>query len=175
MYVFADHIDHGQPPATCNLFYNRDCTEGGCIVSAIANQTKRVLSHPFQKCLGPDRAPFQNLRRMRGACEGWRAHGWLRPQVLVRAQMVRRPLTGIQITPKVLLYCRLAHFLGDITQPLHASGAAIGGNAYPVTFNNKTTELHAVRPSKTAILLKIPTDDCLERSGMGTSSTASPT
>jgi hypothetical protein len=28
-----------QPPAVCNTYYNRDCTKGGCIVSAIANQS----------------------------------------------------------------------------------------------------------------------------------------
>lgn len=38
----------------------------------------------------------------------------------------------------------VAHFMGDISQPLHASGVAIGGNAYSVRFNNRTTNLHSV-------------------------------
>jgi S1/P1 Nuclease len=28
------------PPAVCNTYYNRDCTKGGCVISAIANQTE---------------------------------------------------------------------------------------------------------------------------------------
>jgi hypothetical protein len=38
----------------------------------------------------------------------------------------------------------VAHFLGDIAQPLHASGRAAGGNFYRVKFANVSTELHAV-------------------------------
>lgn len=38
----------------------------------------------------------------------------------------------------------VSHFLGDITQPLHASGIAAGGNFFNVTFGNHLTELHAV-------------------------------
>ena len=38
----------------------------------------------------------------------------------------------------------LVHFLGDITQPLHASGIAAGGNLINVIFGNRSTELHAV-------------------------------
>ncbi|KAH9907572.1 nuclease P1 [Xylariomycetidae sp. FL2044] len=29
-----------QPPSFCNVHYNRDCTSGGCIISALANQTQ---------------------------------------------------------------------------------------------------------------------------------------
>jgi hypothetical protein len=38
----------------------------------------------------------------------------------------------------------VVHFLGDINQPLHASGRAAGGNFYNVTFGGVSTELHAV-------------------------------
>lgn len=38
----------------------------------------------------------------------------------------------------------VSHFLGDITQPLHASGIAAGSNFFNVTFGNHLTELHAV-------------------------------
>ncbi|KAJ3580002.1 hypothetical protein NPX13_g569 [Xylaria arbuscula] len=38
----------------------------------------------------------------------------------------------------------IAHFTGDIAQPLHVSGIAAGGNFFPVTFNGATTNLHAV-------------------------------
>ncbi|KAL3421578.1 S1/P1 Nuclease [Phlyctema vagabunda] len=36
-----------QPPAVCNTYYNRDCAKGGCIVSAIANQ-----SQILRDCIG---------------------------------------------------------------------------------------------------------------------------
>lgn len=29
-----------EPPSFCNVHYNRDCSKGGCIVSALANQTQ---------------------------------------------------------------------------------------------------------------------------------------
>jgi S1/P1 Nuclease len=38
----------------------------------------------------------------------------------------------------------VTHFIGDITQPLHTSGVAIGGNAFNVTYGNRTTNLHSV-------------------------------
>ncbi|KAF1988576.1 nuclease PA3 [Aulographum hederae CBS 113979] len=38
----------------------------------------------------------------------------------------------------------ISHFIGDITQPLHASGLAAGGNLIPTTFDGISTELHAV-------------------------------
>lgn len=34
---WIDSLD--TPPSVCNTYYNRDCTKGGCIVSAIANQS----------------------------------------------------------------------------------------------------------------------------------------
>ena len=34
---WIDSLD--TPPAVCNTYFNRDCTKGGCIVSAIANQS----------------------------------------------------------------------------------------------------------------------------------------
>jgi hypothetical protein len=39
----------------------------------------------------------------------------------------------------------ILHFVGDVHQPLHASGKAQGGNGVNVTFGGKETELHAVR------------------------------
>ena len=38
----------------------------------------------------------------------------------------------------------ITHFIGDIHQPLHASGKAQGGNTINVTFGGLDTELHAV-------------------------------
>lgn len=38
----------------------------------------------------------------------------------------------------------VVHFLGDIAQPLHASGLGAGGNTVNVTFGGQETELHAV-------------------------------
>jgi len=42
----------------------------------------------------------------------------------------------------------VSHFLGDIAQPLHASGRAAGGNFYRVTFGKVSTELHAVSTTR---------------------------
>jgi hypothetical protein len=38
----------------------------------------------------------------------------------------------------------VAHFLGDIHQPLHANGRAVGGNTFKVVFGGAHTQLHAV-------------------------------
>ena len=92
-----------QPPAYCNVYYNRDCTVGGCVVSAIANQT------------------------------------------LILADCVARRAHGYNATCANALKW-VAHYLGDIHQPLHASGVAAGGNFFPVTFAGRATNLHSVRP-----------------------------
>lgn len=56
----------------------------------------------------------------------------------------------------------ITHFTGDITQPLHASGIAIGGNDFDVVYGNRTTNLHSVRSP--ASILEDPTNH--PRSGM---------
>jgi hypothetical protein len=40
----------------------------------------------------------------------------------------------------------VTHFTMDVTQPLHVSGIAAGGNFFPVTFAGAKTNLHSVRP-----------------------------
>lgn len=41
-YHFIDAED--SPPSSCSVDYDRDCGDGGCVVSAIANYTQRVVS-----------------------------------------------------------------------------------------------------------------------------------
>jgi hypothetical protein len=97
---------HDFPPQHCDLNYTRDCAKGGCVVSAIANQTGIL-----RDCV---------LNVKRGSLSG-----------------------GENLTCSYALKW-VSHFLGDIAQPLHASGRAAGGNFYRVTFANVSTELHAV-------------------------------
>ncbi|KAF4302128.1 S1/P1 nuclease [Botryosphaeria dothidea] len=94
------------PPSYCNVYYHRDCTTGGCVVSAIANQTEILRS-----CITSVKADDYDA--------------------------------GTNITCSYALKW-VVHFLGDIAQPLHASGIAAGGNFFDVIYNNKSTELHAV-------------------------------
>ena len=101
---------HDHPPQSCSLNYTSDCAEGGCVVSAIANQT------------GILRGCISDVKS--GALSG-----------------------GKDLTCSYALKW-VAHFLGDIAQPLHASGRAAGGNFYQVTFGGVKTELHAVRLPK---------------------------
>lgn len=96
------------PPSFCNVYYHRDCTSGGCVVSAIANQTSILRT-----CVAAAKA---------GAFAS---------------------AAGTNLTCSYALKW-VAHFIGDIAQPLHASGVAAGGNLFPVTFANESTELHAV-------------------------------
>ncbi|KAF4305147.1 S1/P1 nuclease [Botryosphaeria dothidea] len=96
----------GRPPSYCNVYYHRDCTTGGCVVSAIANQTEILRS-----CITSVKADDYDA--------------------------------GTNITCSYALKW-VVHFLGDIAQPLHASGIAAGGNFFDVIYNNKSTELHAV-------------------------------
>ncbi|KAJ4349080.1 hypothetical protein N0V95_004905 [Ascochyta clinopodiicola] len=97
---------HDHPPESCRLNYTSDCAEGGCVVSAIANQTGILKG-----CINEVR---------NGVLSG-----------------------GSNVTCSYALKW-VAHFLGDIAQPLHASGRAAGGNFYKVKFANVSTELHAV-------------------------------
>ncbi|KAF1914105.1 phospholipase C/P1 nuclease domain-containing protein [Ampelomyces quisqualis] len=100
---------HDNPPHTCRLDFEQDCAKGGCVVSAIGNQT-RILT----------------------AC--------VRSVVKNKGVATRGQPQECEMALKWLL-----HFLGDIHQPLHASGHAQGGNGVNVTFNGLHTQLHAVR------------------------------
>lgn len=97
---------HDFPPQHCSLDYNRDCAKGGCVVSAIENQTN-ILRGCIADVKSSSLANSANL-----TCSY--ALKWV------------------------------SHFLGDIAQPLHASGRAAGGNFFRVKFGNVSTELHAV-------------------------------
>ncbi|KAH7394541.1 S1/P1 nuclease [Pyrenochaeta sp. MPI-SDFR-AT-0127] len=97
---------HDNAPAYCNLDYSRDCAKGGCVVSAIANQTGIL-----RECVGDVKA---------GSLSG-----------------------GANLTCSYALKW-VAHFLGDLHQPLHTNARAVGGNTYRVTFGNVSTQLHAV-------------------------------
>lgn len=97
---------HDYPPERCDLYYNRDCAKGGCVVSAIENQTSILRG-----CIADVKA------------------GSL--------------VNGANLTCSYALKW-VSHFLGDIAQPLHASGRAAGGNFIRVRFGNVSTELHAV-------------------------------
>ncbi|KAF2841472.1 S1/P1 nuclease, partial [Patellaria atrata CBS 101060] len=45
VFHYIDALDN--PPQTCNVVFERDCPEEGCIVSALANYTQRVKSKKF--------------------------------------------------------------------------------------------------------------------------------
>jgi len=94
------------PPLNCSLQYERDCSPGGCVVSAIANQTEILRG-----CI---------------------------------AQVKDGILTGGSNLTCSYALKWISHYLGDITQPLHASGLGAGGNLVNVTYGQKLTELHAV-------------------------------
>ena len=97
---------HDNPPTLCHLNYTQDCAEGGCVVSAIANQT------------GILKGCIEDVKS--GSLQG-----------------------GTNLTCSYALKW-VSHFLGDIAQPLHASGRAAGGNGFPTIFGNISTELHGV-------------------------------
>lgn len=102
------YIDtHDDPPSTCSLNYTHDCSTGGCVVSAIANQTG-ILKGCIDDVKTGDLSGGTNL-----TCSY--ALKWV------------------------------SHFIGDIAQPLHASGRGYGGNTVRVIFANASTELHGVR------------------------------
>lgn len=69
----------------------------------------------------------------------------------------------------------VTHFMGDITQPLHASGIAAGGNDFDVTFGNHSTELHAVSVSNPQLAMRIMLTKGGCRCGTATSSTRTQT
>ncbi|OAL01530.1 phospholipase C/P1 nuclease [Phaeosphaeriaceae sp. SRC1lsM3a] len=99
---------HDWAPDRCALNYEKDCAKGGCVVSAIANQTA-ILRECVARVVGGDES-------VKG---------------------------GANLTCSYALKW-VAHFLGDVHQPLHASGRAAGGNFYKVKFGGHATELHAV-------------------------------
>lgn len=117
---------HDRAPEYCSLDYSHDCAKGGCVVSAIANQTGIL-----RECISDVKS---------GTLSG-----------------------STNLTCSYALKW-VAHFLGDIHQPLHANGRAVGGNTYKVTFGNVSTQLHAVR---TPLFLSMISTD-IYRCGMVT-------
>ncbi|KAH8728425.1 phospholipase C/P1 nuclease domain-containing protein [Phaeosphaeriaceae sp. PMI808] len=97
---------HDWAPDHCHLNYQSDCAKGGCVVSAIGNQT-RILRECVQHVASGALPRATNM-----TCS--QALKWV------------------------------THFLGDINQPLHASGRAVGGNTYKVTFGHVSTQMHTV-------------------------------
>ncbi|KAL9131163.1 MAG: hypothetical protein Q9175_006836 [Cornicularia normoerica] len=51
--------------------------------------------------------------------------------------------TSLSATDRMEAMEFLIHFLGDITQPLHDEAEEVGGNDISVTWDSKTTNLHA--------------------------------
>lgn len=100
---------HDSAPTTCGLNYTSDCAKGGCVVSAIANQTQIL-----QSCI-------ENVKRGKLVQGG----------------------SGTNLTCSQALKW-VAHFFGDVAQPLHASGKLVGGNKFNVSFAGVKTQLHAV-------------------------------
>lgn len=107
---------YDSPPEQCGLNYTRDCSDRGCVVSAIANQTQ-ILKGCIEKVKAGTQAVSTNL-----TCSY--ALKWV------------------------------SHFMGDIAQPLHASGRGAGGNLVKVTFGHVPTELHAVSITSTSELVR---------------------
>lgn len=99
---------HDHAPEYCTLDYSRDCSPGGCVVSAIANQTN-ILRECIQRA---------KTEEVIGSGE-------------------------TNLTCSYALKW-VAHFLGDVHQPLHTNARNIGGNTYKVIFGNVSTQLHAV-------------------------------
>ncbi|OJD35445.1 nuclease pa3 [Diplodia corticola] len=98
------------PPSYCNVYYHRDCSPGGCVVSAIANQTSILRS-----CLSS----------------------------FTISSPPTTPTTTTNLTCSHALKW-LTHFIGDIAQPLHASGVAAGGNGIRVVYARQNVTLHSV-------------------------------
>ncbi|KAI4094761.1 MAG: hypothetical protein LQ348_001482 [Seirophora lacunosa] len=107
------------PPSTCSVDLNRDCGAGGCIVSAIANYVCTFLfsfADPVRKISSADRSSDQTQR-------------------------VNDRRYSIAHRKEYLEF--LVHFIGDITQPLHAEAKAVGGNQIPVLWAGNPTNLHS--------------------------------
>ncbi|KAI8928914.1 S1/P1 nuclease [Entophlyctis helioformis] len=85
------------PPAVCGYKESRDCTDGKCLIGAVANYTA------IASC------------------------GARTPSKAAQADAVKF----------------LAHFVGDVTQPLHASARDRGGNDADIRFDSRNTNLHA--------------------------------
>lgn len=109
------------PPEYCGVDFERDCAPEGCVVSALANYTERVMD-PSLSAVERDYA----LRFI--------VH--VSPSPPSKHQ--RQTRTVWKLTSPY------PQFTGDIHQPLHNEGARVGGNTIFVTFDNRTSNLHRV-------------------------------
>ncbi|KAI5464496.1 phospholipase C/P1 nuclease domain-containing protein [Mariannaea sp. PMI_226] len=49
---------HDNPPLDCSVDYDRDCKDGGCVISALANYTQQSLDHDLPKWRRQQAAKF---------------------------------------------------------------------------------------------------------------------
>ncbi|KAF5377304.1 hypothetical protein D9615_006387 [Tricholomella constricta] len=91
---YVDALDN--PPSSCSVSQSRDCANGKCILTAIANYTTRVVD------------------------------------------------VGLSATQRQEALKFLAHFIGDIGQPLHVENLEAGGNGISVKCSGSNTNLHSL-------------------------------
>jgi len=121
-FHFIDAQD--SPPRSCNVDVQRDCGSKGCLVSAIANYVRcSAFSFYTHIHTQTDTKPPPQTSRLLD------------------------PTLALPLHAEALRF--LVHFLGDITQPLHAEALARGGNDIPVHFGSSAffrsaTNLHHV-------------------------------
>ncbi|PPQ86838.1 hypothetical protein CVT25_012558, partial [Psilocybe cyanescens] len=113
------------PPTSCSVVESRDCSNGRCILTAIANYTTRVVD----KSLSAEQ--LQEALKFLG-----------RP---TRAFISTQNDSHLRGTPIQLI--RIDHFIGDITQPLHVEALEVGGNDISVKCSGSTSNLHSVSHS----------------------------
>lgn len=119
------------PPNVCHVNFNKDCADNHCVVGAIEN-----FGHSLKSCI-PKLAS-----RISENLSSWRLRYYSIYEILRLSTVPSYPIT----CQEELKY--LIHLIGDVHQPLHASGKDRGGNDYILRLGRRQYNLHALWDSE---------------------------
>ncbi|KAI8924932.1 phospholipase C/P1 nuclease domain-containing protein [Entophlyctis helioformis] len=134
------------PPTLCKYAQvPEDCPNNQCVVGAIYNFTAILVAGSSATTAGPDEQASAAAAALH--VQGAGADDAL--DLAASAGRVYPPHSpsappNRDVDPRTEALKFVIHFLGDLHQPLHATGRDRGGNDAKVSFNGRQTSLHAV-------------------------------
>jgi len=151
------------PPTYCGYDKQRDCPKD-CIGTGITNLTNMLNANWRAAVQDIDQGRIKYVDRFAAEQKLGRAkepskerHDYTEFEIFSEKQSIEtrsssalERLTGVQETLMFLI-----HAIGDIHQPLHATGRDKGGNQAPVKFDGKKCNLHSVWDTRMLLKRKL--------------------
>lgn len=126
---FVDIQSEFEKAGNCEYQSDRDCPNGNCVVGAIANYSRQLVTG----CSALDGTATSLFKTARS--------NFVLPLANRKPPRPNVSPPSPPNTTQALLF--LIHFMGDVTQPLHACAKDRGGNDDKAKFGKTTTNLHS--------------------------------